>query len=96
MDPNRAQPLLTFSIFTDLDESHAVNLLRCDIINKGIEDFEGRNVMQNMIESYSIDEEFSRVKVFNEKPSKFDIDDFISCMNQKWKSHNDIITEDPN
>mmetsp|Transcript_22901 Transcript_22901/g.28862 ORF Transcript_22901/g.28862 Transcript_22901/m.28862 type:complete len:186 (-) Transcript_22901:156-713(-) len=86
MDPNRAQPLVTFSIFNDLVESHDMSLVRCDVINKGIEESEGQKVMDLLLDSYKVDEDFSRwVKQFNEQPGDFDVDDYISCMNQKWK-----------
>jgi len=91
MDPNRAQPLITFSVFNDLADSHDLSLVRCDIINNGIEDDEGRKVMQNMLNSYHIEEEYSRVKAFNQDPAKFDVDDYISCMKQKWKDGCDDI-----
>ena len=86
MDPNKAQPLITFSIFNDLVESHDMSLIRCDVINKGIEDDEGHRVMDMLLQSYKVDEDFSRwVQQFNEEPANFDVDDYISCMNQKWK-----------
>jgi len=84
MDPNRAQPLLTFSVFTDLNESHGMSLLRCDVINRGIEENEASVIVKNVIDSYRIDEEYSRVKAFNDNPEKFDFDDFISCAKIKW------------
>jgi hypothetical protein len=87
MDPNSAQPLMTFSIFNDLVESHDISLVRCDIINKGISESEGRRVMDLLLDSYRVDEDFDRwVKMFNEQPATFDIDDYIACMSQKWKS----------
>ncbi len=86
MDPNRAQPLMTFSIFNDLVSSHDLSLIRCDVINKGIEDSEGWKVMDLLTDSYKIDENYdSWVKQFNSQPEKFDVDDYISRMNQKWK-----------
>ena len=86
MDPNRAQPLLTFSIFDDLVSSHGLSLIRCDVINKGIEDNEGRKVMDLLVDTYKVDENYdSWVKQFNSQPEKFDVDDYISRMNQKWK-----------
>lgn len=90
MDPNRAQPLMTFSIFNDLVESHNLSLVRCDIINKGIEDNEGRKVMQHLLDAYRTEKEYVAVKTFNKEPNKFDFDDFISRMNKKWKETNDI------
>jgi len=93
MDPNRAQPLMTFSVFNDLAESHNLSLVRCDIINKGIEESEGKKVMQNMLDAYRLEEDYTKVQDFNTKPEKFDVDDFISCMNQKWKGSDDIVVE---
>lgn len=89
MDPNRAQPLMTFSVFNDLAESHDLSLVRCDVINKGIEDDEGLKVMKNMIDAYTINADYSRVEAFNVKPESFDFDDFIAYMNQKWKNGSD-------
>jgi hypothetical protein len=85
MDPNRAQPLMTFSIFNELVDSHNLSLIRCDIINKGIEENEGRKVMEYMLDAYRVEDEFDLVKTFNKEPEKFDFDDFISRMNRKWK-----------
>jgi len=93
MDPNRAQPLVTFSIFNDLADSHDLSLVRCDIINQGIEEDEGRKVMQTMLSAYEIEENYSRVKDFNQEPEKFDLDDYISCMNEKWKEGCEDIVE---
>mmetsp|Transcript_1658 Transcript_1658/g.1814 ORF Transcript_1658/g.1814 Transcript_1658/m.1814 type:complete len:212 (+) Transcript_1658:135-770(+) len=83
MDPDRAQPLITFSVFTELQESHDISLLRCDVINRGIEVKEASVIMKNVIDSYRIDEDFLKVKDFNDTPEKFDIDDYISCMKLK-------------
>lgn len=85
MDPNRAQPLLTFSIFNDFVDEHDISLVRCDIINRGIEEDEGRKVVENLLDAYRTDEDYERVLMFNKEPAKFDVDDFISCMNFKWK-----------
>jgi len=85
MDPNRAQPLLTFSVFTDLKESHDISFLRCDVVNNGIEEKEAGMIMNNMIDSYCAEEEFAKLKAFNDSPEKFDFDDFISSSKQKWE-----------
>jgi len=85
MDPNRAQPLVTFSIFNDLADSHDLSLVRCDIINHGIEDDEGRKVMQHMLSAYEIEETYIQVKAFNQEPEKFDLDEYMSSMDKKWK-----------
>lgn len=95
MDPNRAQPLMTFSIFNDLVKSHNISLIRCDVINKGIEEGEGHKVMDMLVESYEVDEAFGRwVKQFNEQPASFDVDDYISCMNQKWKGDTNASSDE--
>lgn len=91
MDPSRAQPLLTFSVFNDLadDEERSISLVRCDLINRGIDDMEGVTVMNRMMESYKNDVEFENVvNSFNTKPDTFDIDNYISCQNRKWKEDN--------
>ena len=49
MDPARAQPLLTVSVFDDLVESKDLPLVRCDIINNGIEDNEGYKLVKCLI-----------------------------------------------
>jgi hypothetical protein len=48
MDPNAATPLLTFSVFNDYADSKDASLVRCDILNRGIHDFEGRKVVQSV------------------------------------------------
>ena len=55
-----------------------------------IED-DGRKVLENMLNAYRIDEDFERVKGFNEGAATFDFDDYIACMNQKWKGTDDIV-----
>jgi len=85
MDPAAAQPLMTLSIFNDYSQKLDLTLVRCDIINKGIEDGEGLKVANSLLDSYRHDEEHEAVKSFNKKPDTFDIDDFISVQNQKWK-----------
>ena len=52
MDPNRAQPLMTFSVFNDLAESHDLSWVRSGIINQGIEEDDGRKVLENMLNAY--------------------------------------------
>lgn len=88
MDPARAQPLLTFSVFDDLAKKLDLGLVRCDIVNKGIEDDEGRRVVNSMLEAYKTDDEYLKVKAFNQTPDSFDVDDYISCQNQRWKQDN--------
>eukprot|EP00566_Odontella_aurita_P023904 CAMPEP_0113534510 /NCGR_PEP_ID=MMETSP0015_2-20120614/5196_1 /TAXON_ID=2838 /ORGANISM="Odontella" /LENGTH=214 /DNA_ID=CAMNT_0000433673 /DNA_START=238 /DNA_END=879 /DNA_ORIENTATION=+ /assembly_acc=CAM_ASM_000160 len=84
MDPARAQPLLTFSVFDDLAKKLDLGLIRCDILNKGVEDDEGRKIVNSMLDAYKKDEEYFKVKAFNETPDSFDLDDYISCQNQRW------------
>lgn len=88
MDPNRAQPLLSCSVFNDLAESHDLSLVRCDVINQGIEEGEGLKVMAQLLDSYRLKEDYRHVEMFNDKPAEFDVDDYMACMNQKWKEEN--------
>lgn len=85
MDPSAAQPLLTFSVFEDYSESKDLTLVRCDILNKGLHDSEGRKIVENTLDSYLCDVEFATVKTFNKRPNSFDVDDFISRQNEKWR-----------
>ncbi len=86
MDPHSATPLLTFSVFNDYATSKNVSLVRCDILNKGVDTTEGRKVVQALLDNYRVDENFQSVKMFNENPNTFDIDDYISQMNERWNS----------
>jgi len=81
MDPAAAQPLLTISVFDDLAETKDVVLLRCDIINRGIEDGEGYKLCQSLINDYL---DFEGVHMFNNKPEAFNVDEFVKEKEQKW------------
>ena len=85
MDPNSASPLITFSVFNDLVASKNLTLVRVDILNKNIDDQEGHKVVQSVLDNYLTEDEFSTIKTFNERPKSFDIDDYISRMNDRWK-----------
>lgn len=85
MDPAAAQPLMTMSIFNDYADKLDLALVRVDIINKGIQDFEGYKVAGSLLESFKNEEEYDKVKAFNGKPDLFDVDDYISVQNKKWK-----------
>ena len=85
MDPARAQPLITFSVFDDLADSLDIGLVRVDVINKAIEDDEGLRCVNALLDAYGKDENFMSVHAFNKKPESFDFDDYISQQNQKWK-----------
>ncbi|CAB9499364.1 F1 complex assembly factor 1 [Seminavis robusta] len=85
MDPSAAQPLLTFSVFDDYAESKDLTLVRCDILNNGLEDEEGRKIVQSVLDSYLCDREFATVETFNKRPNSFDVDDFVSRQNEKWR-----------
>ena len=50
MDPARAQPLLTFSVFDDFADDKDLTLIRADILNKGIDQDEGLKIVQNMLD----------------------------------------------
>mmetsp|Transcript_26650 Transcript_26650/g.37555 ORF Transcript_26650/g.37555 Transcript_26650/m.37555 type:complete len:215 (+) Transcript_26650:114-758(+) len=84
MDPSAANPLLTFSVFDDLSEKLDISLVRCDIINKGIQEEEGAKVTEHLVDLYRNDDEFTAVHAFNKAPHTFDYDDHISRQNQKW------------
>jgi hypothetical protein len=83
MDPAAAQPLITISVFDDLAEKNDVVLLRCDIINKGIEDDEGYKICQNLIKDYL---DGDAVRMFNTKPDEFNIDEFVKEKQAQWDS----------
>ena len=85
MDPARAQPLLTFSVFDDYASSKDLTLVRADILNKGIADDEGRKIVQSLLDAYTNDDEYMVVNAFNKKPETFDLDDLIARQNEKWR-----------
>ena len=85
MDPNRAQPLITCSIFSDLSDELGIHLVRCDVINKGLQEIEGFKATENILDMYFEENEYKKVEAFNKKPESFDFDDYISCQNQKWR-----------
>eukprot|EP00980_Cylindrotheca_fusiformis_P018603 scaffold6162_cov154-Cylindrotheca_fusiformis.AAC.13 len=89
MDPARAQPLITFSVFDDYAEDKDLTLVRADILNKGIDDAEGLKIVQNMLEMYTNEDEYRSVYAFNKKPDTFDVDDYVAQQNMKWKSDPD-------
>eukprot|EP00545_Synedropsis_sp_CCMP1620_P007941 CAMPEP_0119015512 /NCGR_PEP_ID=MMETSP1176-20130426/11157_1 /TAXON_ID=265551 /ORGANISM="Synedropsis recta cf, Strain CCMP1620" /LENGTH=214 /DNA_ID=CAMNT_0006968811 /DNA_START=190 /DNA_END=834 /DNA_ORIENTATION=- len=89
MDPARASPLLTFSLFPDYAEELDLTLVRTDVINNGVLDDEALKVVQGMLDAYRKDDEYENVRNFNKDPELFDIDDYISRQNQRWKSAND-------
>lgn len=84
MDPHSATPLLTFSLFDTYADSKNVTLVRCDILNKNINMQEGRKVVQSLLDNYRREVDFGVVKMFNQRPNAFDIDDHISRMNVRW------------
>lgn len=83
MDPSSATPLLTFSVFDDYSESKDVTLVRCDILNKNLDEEESLKVVESVLENYK--SMFGVVQTFNERPNSFDINDYISRMNDRWK-----------
>jgi ATP11 protein len=87
MDPHSATPLLTFSIFCDYAESpQDISLVRCDVLNANINVQEGRKVVQSILDHYRTEVDYGVVKMFNQRPNAFDIDDHIARMNARWKS----------
>jgi len=87
MDPHSASPLMTFSVFDDYADSKDITLIRVDKLNKSIETEEARKVVQSLVDNYRIKEEFSAIKIFNDRPAVFDVDDHISRMNKRWSEY---------
>ena len=85
MDPARAQPILTLSVFDDLVEKD-LTLIRCDIVNNGIEDDEGYKLAKCVISDYSEDDAFTNVHLFNKMPDKFDVDMFVEERGKNWNA----------
>lgn len=94
MDPHSATPLVTFSVFNDYADTKEVSLVRCDLLNKGIGNDEGRKVVESLIDHYRNDEDFESIETFNHRPSEFDFDDHISKMNERWKQDSGTVTMD--
>jgi ATP11 protein len=87
LDPARASPLLTFSVFVDYaDHDLDLTMVRTDVIARTIDDHEASKVVSNMIDAYRKDEQYALVHTFNHEPEKFDFDDYISQQNQRWKT----------
>ena len=86
MDPARAQPLLTISIFDDMAEEKDVTLVRCDIINRGIEEDEGYNICKSLLDDYRDEGKFRNVHMFNKVPDSFDVDAFVKEKEGQWKT----------
>lgn len=84
MDPNRAVPLMTCSIFNDFDD---ITLVRADVLNPGIQEEEARNVVEFLLDSYGNDEEYRTVENFNKLPEKFDHDVFVAQQRNKWSNN---------
>lgn len=85
MDPTAASPLLTFSVFTDYADELDLSLVRSEVVNQGINDDEAVKVINGMMSAYTQDDEYEQVHNFNQTPEKFDVDDYISRQNQRWK-----------
>jgi hypothetical protein len=82
--PHSATPLLTFSLFDTYADAKDVTLVRCDVLNKNINLQEGRKVVQSLLDNYRHEVDFAIVKLFNQRPNAFDIDDHIARMNVRW------------
>jgi ATP synthase F1 complex assembly factor 1 len=85
MDPARASPLLTFSLFADYADELDLTLVRTDVVNNGVLDEEALKVVVGMLDAYRHEDEYEQVRIFNQAPDQFDIDDYISRQNQRWK-----------
>jgi len=94
LDPTRAQPLLSVTIFDELVNSHDITLVRCDVVNRGVSDHEAYRVMQSHLDAYySMKEEFELVQTFNLAPNLFDVDDYISRKSIKWREEDEGVVE---
>jgi hypothetical protein len=81
-----ANPLMSFSVFTDYSVEKDLTLVRVDVTNKGLEDYEGYRVATMMLDSYCHDDEYNKLVLpFNKQPDKFDIEGFISRQQEKWR-----------
>ena len=96
MDPARAQPLITISIFDDLAKVKDITLVRCDIVNRGIEEDEGYKVCKCLLEDYANEDYYREVHLFNKKPDAFDVDQIVNEKERRWKasSGGDTNTKD--
>jgi hypothetical protein len=92
MDPHSATPLLTFSVFDDFAESKDVTLVRVDLFNKGIQDEEGRKVVESLLDHYRNDDDYASIETFNRRPEDFDFDKHLSKMNKRWKTESETVT----
>jgi hypothetical protein len=86
MDPHSATPLLTFSVFDDFAESKDVTLVRVDLFNKGIQDEEGRKVVESLLDHYRNDADYASIETFNRRPGDFDFDDVSSTNHPRHRT----------
>jgi hypothetical protein len=56
------------------------------VLNASITDDEAHKAVSSVLSNYRSDDEFGSVQVFNRQPSEFDVDDYISRMNDRWKN----------
>ena len=92
-DPARARPLLTISIFEDMADSKDVTLVRCDVIDRGIDDDDGRRICELLLDDYADDDDFRIVHTFNKMPDAFDLDTFVQEKERRWEVMNSVETE---
>jgi hypothetical protein len=92
-DPARARPLLTISIFEDMADSKDVTLVRCDVIDRGIDDDDGRRICELLLDDYADDDDFRIVHTFNKMPDAFDLDAFVQEKERRWEVMNSVETE---
>lgn len=89
MDPVAATPLLTFSIFDDYAIDKNITLIRCDVLNNGIDQQEGRTIVQNLLNNYKNEVTYySNVHAFNKHPDKFDFESYVEQMKVEWQKSN--------
>jgi ATP synthase F1 complex assembly factor 1 len=83
--PEKANPLVTFSVFDDLATSHDLTLVRGEVVDRSVTFEEGEKIIKAMIHAYKDDNEFQHVEAFNKTPEKFDFEAYISLQRKNWK-----------
>jgi hypothetical protein len=85
MDPTGATPLLTMSVFMDYaGPPRNLALVRADVLSPGLDGGEARKAAASVLENYSDEGEYGSVRAFNRSPGEFDVDDYVSRMNDRW------------
>jgi hypothetical protein len=84
LDPARATPLLTVSVFNDYADSLDLSLVRCDVVNTQISMREAELVVMSTLQAYTSKDK-SLVYTFNHHSADFDVQEYVARQNQWWK-----------